>query len=81
MSARHPGPGSGCQGCDPEVPMPKSTDKPFLCALCQRWMELAFAENVAATNTRKAPLELLADRRAALAAPPPDPAFYPAFVQ
>ncbi len=71
MSARHPGPGSGCQGCDPEVPMPKLSDKPFLCALCQRWMEIKFAEHMGATNVKKKPLELLAERRAALAEPTP----------
>jgi hypothetical protein len=70
MSARHSGAGSGCQGCDPEVPMPTLKDRPFLCAECSRWMELAFAANVAATNTRKTPLELLADRRVTLAAQP-----------
>lgn len=40
--ARHPGPGSGCQGCDPAVSMPTNSDRIFLCALCIRWMELHY---------------------------------------
>ncbi len=73
MTARHPGPGSGCQGCDPEVPMPTLTTRPFLCPACQRWMEVKFAEHVGATNTRKQPLDLLAERREALSVPSGSP--------
>lgn len=37
--ARHPGAGSGCQGCDPEVKMPAITDRAHVCADCYRWFE------------------------------------------
>lgn len=40
--ARHPGPGSGCQGCDPAVRIPENGEVIFLCALCIRWMQLTF---------------------------------------
>lgn len=54
--ARHPGAGSGCQGCDPEVPMPTTTARMFLCTDCYRWFEQ--------THASSAPdLSQLAERR------------------
>lgn len=58
--ARHPGAGSGCQGCDPAVPVPENRTPIFLCALCVRWMELTFAGE-------RRDVSQIAARRAALA--------------
>ncbi len=68
--AKHPGQGSGCQGCDPDVPMPTIQDRPFLCAGCADYITRAMTANDPVPNS----LDVLKQRRAMVAkATPPDP--------
>lgn len=60
--ARHAGAGSGCQGCDPDVPMPDATTPVFICALCALWFELHGIDDIPEDQR----LDLLEKRRDAL---------------